>query len=303
MKKSLWLIFSLLTSMCFAQSPVPSGCGASNWPAGMIEGTSRTYSVPVLSGATYHWVVSGASLQIVSGQGTPTATIRGVQCGAGTVYVTRYKDGASACADKLDVNVHGLGCGGPINPNPTTCEASVHSAHCSPYFLDGHNSLIDLNVSLTNPFPNQATARAQWNPANINGIQRAGGILQLAPGASALLASQFSFQQINNNHPAGFYVPSIVVYTDNVTGETCTVYLNPLLNGCNGNPQRIASTPLDDLDVKPVGMILFNMNGTKVMERELNGELPPLDSPTQGLHILHLKMEDGSVLRKKVIIQ
>ncbi|MGB3464270.1 MAG: T9SS type A sorting domain-containing protein [Cyclobacteriaceae bacterium] len=111
MTKVLFIVLFLMSSVTLAQSPI--GCGSANWSssvANTIGGTS--FSVPAGSGSnwTYRWVVTSPALQIVSGQGTTTAFIRGVSGNsAGTIYVTRYKDGVSACTDYKNVTISGSG--------------------------------------------------------------------------------------------------------------------------------------------------------------------------------------------------
>jgi hypothetical protein len=62
--------------------------------------------VPPLTGSTIVWVVTG-NLSIINGQGTTTATINATSAGTGSVFVTRFKAGHSACADFRMYNIAG----------------------------------------------------------------------------------------------------------------------------------------------------------------------------------------------------
>ncbi len=99
-KLILAIIFSCSLSLSYAQ--ICSSCNASGWDTSVPQGVNQTYSVPSLSGATYVWVVTGG-LTIVSGQGTRTVTVRANN--NGTLYVTRYKNGHSACANRANITI------------------------------------------------------------------------------------------------------------------------------------------------------------------------------------------------------
>lgn len=296
----LGLILSLSTTLCVAQSA--SGCGSSNWTGTVPINQTRTFSVPTLSGATYRWVVSSSHLQIVSGQGTPTVTIRGNSIGNAVLYVTRYKDGVSACADKKTLSVT------QIIIDPPSCTASINDIWCSPYSSNGFNSMINTVVNVTNPFSNSAWVEASFNPAYLNGLQLAGGAYSISPNQTTTIPSQFAINAANN-FPGGFYVPMLVRYTDLVTGQTCTVTLNPLVIGCSGSPgpQRTAAPGSiqlnDDPSVEPVHIELYDLDGKKVMGQDVEGRLPELNGKHSGLHILHIQYSDGKVRKEKIMLE
>ena len=116
-----------------------------------------------------------------------------------------------------------------------SCSARINNIWCSPA-SSGYNAEINVDVFVGNPFCHQASVLIQWDPANFSGFLVAGGQYTLGANATALLPSQFDINA-NTSLPAGFYVPMIVKYTDQVTGQTCTVSLNPLVTGgCNRAP-------------------------------------------------------------------
>ncbi len=292
------LIFSAMTSMAIAQGP--SGCGSSNWASTIAKNTTQTFTVPSLSGATYRWVVSNSKLQIMSGQGTPTVTIRGNSCGTGTLYVTRYKDGVSACADKKTINVTGCIIG---DPDPVRCSAFVTYTMCSQYNQLGHNSLIDVEVSVTNPWNTGATVEVVAHPAFLsNAFNHVSGPYPLLPSETRLALCQFSMFSSDHSNPVGWYTPVKVTYTQNGTGLTCVRYLNPLITGCSGSPARLAN-PETGIAPLPVEMQLYDMNGRKFMDQKVDGELPQLKSSPPGLHILNIRKSDGSVEKRKVMLE
>ena len=105
MKKVITSIFLLVLSISFGQQA--SGCGSLNWPS-IVTSTGSIFNVPAGTGAgwIYFWVVTpSANLQIVSGQGTPNAIIKGTAGTSGQVYVTKYKDGILACADMKNITI------------------------------------------------------------------------------------------------------------------------------------------------------------------------------------------------------
>lgn len=107
MKKVITLI--LLLNVFFTFGQVPSGCGSTNWPSNVTTLEGSVFTVPAGLGAgwTYVWVVT-PGLEILSGQGTTTVLIKGLDgFWSGSVYVTRYKNGVSACAD---VKTIAIGC-------------------------------------------------------------------------------------------------------------------------------------------------------------------------------------------------
>lgn len=135
-------MLSLLTLMLFfsfAYGQVCSSCGASGWDTSVPTGNSQTYSVPSLSGATYVWVVTGG-LQILSGGNSSTVNIR--VNGTGTLYVTRYKTGNSACANKATITAETGGCEMFVNHEPcyTTNVVScpVPGAASNDWYVNGN---------------------------------------------------------------------------------------------------------------------------------------------------------------------
>ena len=146
MKSKLIAFLLFITTLSFAQAP--SGCGSANWPNNVpISGSGVAFTVPAGSGTgwTYKWVVT-PSLQIVSGGTSTTAYIRGISGNAsGYVYVTRYKDGVSACADVKQVSI-----GGACN----------YTFSISDNYIDGNQSgsnTAGLNVTGGNTFPTGTT--------------------------------------------------------------------------------------------------------------------------------------------------
>lgn len=295
----LGLILSLSMTLCVAQSP--SGCGSSNWASSITINQNQTFSVPSLSGATYRWVVSNSNLLIVSGQGTPTVTIKGNANGSAVLYVTRYKDGVSACADKKTITVS-------QKPNGTLCTASIASIWCNEYNSNGYNSIINTVVNVSNPFQNPAWVEASFNPAYLSGLQLAGGAYSISAGATTTIPSQFAINA-QNNFPGGFYVPMRVRYTDLVTGQVCTVTLNPLVTSCGGGlgNQRLAAPgtvpSANDPSIEPVHIELYDLDGKKVMDQDIEGNLPILNSQHSGLHILHILYSDGSGRKEKIMLE
>jgi hypothetical protein len=104
MKKLLILLLMTTATFSTGFSQTCSDCAATGWSISITQGTTKTYSVPALTGATYVWIVTGG-LQIISGQGTNTVTVKGNTAGSGSLYVTRYKAGVSACANYISISI------------------------------------------------------------------------------------------------------------------------------------------------------------------------------------------------------
>ncbi len=113
MKKCIIILKILLFSV-ISEAQVCSSCGSSGWASSIPTGRTRTFTVPTLTDATYVWVVTG-NLSIVSGQGTPTVSIKAGSVGSGSVFVTRFKHGHSACADFIHLNITGAPPSSPSN--------------------------------------------------------------------------------------------------------------------------------------------------------------------------------------------
>lgn len=145
------LIAFLLFISLFSFGQDPSGCNSSNWPSSVPAGgtTGVAFSVPAGSGTgwTYKWVVT-SSLQIVGSATGTTAYIRGnASFNSGTVYVTRYKDGVSACADMKFVT---------ITPNCNPCITCNYNFGISDKYTSGPESninMVELSIAGSNTFP------------------------------------------------------------------------------------------------------------------------------------------------------
>ena len=122
--KKMFLLFAFLCSVIWTYSQVCSSCNATGWDLSVPQGTTQTYTIPSLSGATYVWVVTGG-LVIENGQGTATVTVR--VNGQGTLYVTRYKISHNACANKATITAESGSCSILVNYEP--CE-TAHITGC-----------------------------------------------------------------------------------------------------------------------------------------------------------------------------
>jgi hypothetical protein len=251
-------VFFFFAMIFLSFSQTPSGCGSINWPSPISTGGSGSlFSVPpgTGSGWTYQWIVSPANaFTIVSGQNTPNAYIKGNPgYSQGTVYVTKFKNGVSACSDFKTVLISTRDSGGG-----TICTATVHQIWCTP--SNTHNAMINVRINASNPFPNNASILIQWDPDYFSGglcLAPNDCLGTMGPYESNIKPSQFSIDASGTSNVSGFYVPIIVRYTDLVTGSVCTVKLNPLVTGGCGNnnsPMRALideETDITDSDLIP----------------------------------------------------
>lgn len=119
MKTILSLFIFCVYSTLISKAQNCSSCNSTGWVSSLLVGQTQTYSVPHLSGATIVWVVTG-NLSIVAGQGTSTVTIQATAAGRGSLFVTRFLQGHSACADFITININSR-----TPPRPTNLDIII----------------------------------------------------------------------------------------------------------------------------------------------------------------------------------
>jgi hypothetical protein len=183
---------------------------------------------------SYIWTVTSAvpvGSVTISANGNQSSILFSPKFKTASISAQGLDSNGVICLAELSIAASTSGGGGVV-----TCDARVVQIWCSPA-PSGYTAEINARVAVSNPFSNTASVLIQWNPKSFSGQLVAGGQYNLASKATATLPTQFDINAQTRN-PNGFYVPMIVVYTDLVTGATCTVeYLNPLVTGgCNNAP-------------------------------------------------------------------
>lgn len=236
----------------------------------------------------YYWEICQGNGTII---GSNTSRIVEVSCPSDSnnrIKLTRFQGGN--CIESCEI----FTCEVP----DTSCSAEVIEIYCNSNngpFEAQYPVRVNSRIRLFNPFNTSASVTFSWDPAFFSGNQLAGGVLNNFPAnAVDTKSSQFVINAngTSDNNPTGFFVPLKVVYTNNVTGATCTVNLNPLLQPCDDDEggelvvdgsnnqdtkSRIYPNPYstgDKMTIESKNIIrtveLLDFNGTKISDYKLN---------------------------------
>lgn len=229
----IFLVFFGITFIIAQKVPGGSSSPCIVGPDNLALNQTGIYSVSsALAQCTqcHDWDIDGLNVdvssnaQITTDERLNTVSIKRIGTGSITIKVTYFtEEGFKECIKVLPACCGGTG--------SVTCNAVIDSIWGVPVVNLNYpqfNVEINVDVFCTNPFSNLASALIQWNPVSMNGSQVAGGLYNLATNQTALLPSQY-LTVGSPNSPSGYYSPMIVRYTDLVTGQVCTVNLNPLV--------------------------------------------------------------------------
>lgn len=305
MKKIIILTFLLSVSITFGQ--VPSGCGSSNWPNSVSNsGPGSLFSVPIGSGSgwTYRWIVSPSNaFTIVSGQGTPNAYIRGNSgFSQGTVYVTRFKDGVSACADMKPVSI---GSGGVL------CNYTLSILD---EYADGTQSGSDtVALSVGGNYPTGTTYA--WT------ITRQDGSVQYYPPQATRVRTVAA--SINNRITDASVVANFNTCTSVVTKKfRCSIphsdFYGNLFPECAGSPSlpkqskqkveiKVSPNPTSSLikfegeNLSNYKVSIFNINGNEIIRNSKIDENICLEKQEKGIYIYIITDENGFKQEGKIV--
>lgn len=302
MKKIIALILLMNISITFGQ--VPSGCGSVNWPSNVPTTSGVSFSVPAGSGTgwTYVWVVSPSSnLTILSGQGTTTAIIKGISGLSGTVYVTRYKNGVSACTDMKPVSI---GSGGDL------CNYTLSILD---EYVDGTQSGSDtVHLSVGGNYPT-GTAYA-WT------ITRQDGSVQYYPPQATrvrIVAASINNRITDASVVASFNnCSSIVTKKFRCAIPNSDIYGN-LFPECEGMPiaklakQKVeikvspnptsSSIKFDGENLSNYKVSIFNINGNEIITNSRIDQNINFEKQEKGIYIYIITDENGFKQEGKII--
>lgn len=310
------IIFVLFFTISLNYGQVASGCGSTNWPSNVSTTVGSSFTVPAGSGTgwTYVWVVT-PSLNIVTGQGTTTAVIRGYNnFSSGTVYVTRYKNGVSACADMKTVNI--------INP---TCNYNFDVADV---YIDQNQTgaiTVGLNVTSGNTFPSGTTYA--WT------ITRQDGTTQYYPPTTA--QTRFVATSYDNRVIAATVVATYLNCTKTVIKNfrcgipeadqygVCFTDCGPTCQGGNqrimrfkkdipiksGNNKEILVTPnpttsiikFQGEDLNNYKVSIFNIYGTEILKDSKIDQEINFEKQEKGIYFYIITDENGFKQEGKII--
>ena len=303
MKTKLIALLLLTTLISFGQ--VPSGCNSSNWPSNVLTtGTGIAFTVPAGTGSgwTYKWVVTTPALQIVSGGNTTTAYIKGVSGYAnGIVYVTRFKDGVSACSDMKPVT---------ISPNVIYCNYTLSILD---EYIDGTQSGSDtVHLSVGGNYPTGTTYA--WT------ITRQDGSVQYyAPQATR---TRIVSASIDNRITDASVVANYQTCTSVVTKKfrcaipNSDIYGNlfPECEGTNNNGLSKTNTNIkispnpttnsvkfDGEMLSDYTLTLYNSNGVEVIKNLELKDTINLDNQPKGIYIYVITNNKGYKQEGKII--
>lgn len=311
MKKLLIILVVIFSSPSFSQ--VSSGCGSINWQKNLVAGGTYTFSVPPGSGSgwNYRWVVSPSSkLQILSGANQNSVQIKVPTTAEGNanIYVTRYKNGYSACADKMTVIISKNCLGGGCN---NTCRFTLDVANCSRGSGLVARQAIDPNSNTSSCERN--IIKEEWrvyggsfevnnsNYFSYNGI--VGDLWVMGnPGAQTTVKVKLT------------YIDGSIVTFQNTfdiyNGSSCynnglpglSVYPNPINESSTINLKLNKKSPVS-LSVKDLeGNLIHSIKNNQVLNKgNYKFELNDIIKMNKGIYIIELSVDGKTIERKKVI--
>ena len=291
MKKGLLIVAVLFLALGQAMAQSASGCGSSGWPSSIPAGSTRTFTVPSLSGATVRWVVTG-NLQIVSGQGANTVTIKGTSSGSGTVYVTRWKDGVSACADKRSVSITtGTPC-----PSPTSSCIYINTEACETAYA---------NLSVG----------CQTNVSSVQWYYSLGGINDQYLGTTTG-GNHFIYTGFPPGNWDNYYIvfKAVINYNNGCASKTIS---NSFLLDCPSSPTPIKNraeegqifpNPISNggdltLEVDAESVEVVDAQGNVVEGVTMIGNKVSINGARPGLHLVRIRQKNGVIITRQLIIQ
>lgn len=312
MKKLIVLFLFISSQISFGQ--VPSGCGSTNWPTNvpLSTGNAVAFTVPLGSGTgwTYKWVVT-PSLQISSGQGTNTAYIKGASgaTASGIVYVTRFKDGVSACADL-----------NPVTINCVSCPPCSYTFAISDNYIDGTQSgsnTAGLNVTGGNTFP--AGTTYSWT------ITRQDGTIQYYPATTA--QTRFVTTTFNNRITDATVVASYLNCTKVVTKKfMCAIPHSDIYGICfpeciqcgscqcsaaklSNQKAKIIISPnptssiikFEGKNLSDYKISIFNIKGTEIIKDSKIDQNINMEKQAKGIYLYIITDETGFKQEGKII--
>ncbi|EDP95929.1 T9SS type A sorting domain-containing protein [Kordia algicida OT-1] len=312
------LLYSIFLIYCITYAQSPSGCDSTDWPDTVYQsGNGVAFSVPEGSGEgwTYKWIVTSPNLDIVSGQGTPTAYIKGnMGHDSGTVYVVKCKDFESACSDMKTVTIETnweptptpiplLTCIGyeSVVPEDITLEGKLNVCTASSL-----TNLADTTLNLTftwsikfddgtllvlNGLNPVFREKCLENPVRSIGLEISNGILSKKFYAGVL---------IGIHHIPGFGILDLL--TSCVTGESCDDSNGLLFRNIQIFPNPTTSTIRfsgDNLD--DYSIVIFDSNGEKIMEKPTISKEINLKNQQKGLYFYVVRDREGNEKTGKII--
>jgi hypothetical protein len=298
MKKIIILTFLLIVSITFGQ--VPSGCGSTNWPSSVTTSAGSSFTVPAGSGTgwTYVWVVT-PGLQIVTGQGTTTTVIQGnIGFSSGSVYITRYKNGVSACADVKTITIG----------NAVLCNYTLSILD---EYVDGTQSGSDIvHLSVGGNYPTGTTYA--WT------ITRQDGSVQYYPPQATRV--RIVAASINNRITDASVVANFNTCSSVVTKKfTCSIphsdFYGNLFPECGGSPSLSNTTVTIKVSPNPTSSLIkfdgenlsnyivsiFNINGTEIIRNSKIDQNISLEKQEKGIYIYIITDENGFKQEGKIV--
>lgn len=305
MKKIFTFILFLIVSFTFGQ--VASGCGSTNWPSNVPVSSGVSFSVPAGTGTgwTYVWVVSPSTkLTILSGQGTPTVIVKGVTGASGTanVYVTKYKDGISACSDMKTVTV-----------GSSTGDLCSFTLGILDEYVDGTQSGSDtVHLSVSGNYPTGTTyswtitrqdGSVQYYPPQATRVRIvAASIDNRITDATVEAIYQNCTSVVSKNFRCA--IPNADIY-GNLFPECQGINYNGLFRQATDikispNPTN-ATITFEGKDLKNHKVTIYDSNGVEIIKNSKIYQNISLEKQNKGIYFYVITDENGFQQKGKII--
>lgn len=246
--------------------------------------------------------VSG-NAQITTDDRLNSVSIKRVGTGSITISITYFTEtGCHSCSKTL----------ASIGGGQVSCDATIISNHSSPYSNVLHpelNVYIDVYVGYQNPFPNNASVSIQYNPqpsgfCHVNCVP-----IIVAPFFQSAMSYQFSIPVGSDGLNLGFYVPITVLYTDLVTGQTCSKILNPYFKPqthpyrmINISPNPAKSTiNIESENLENLNISFYDTFGSVVIKNNKLEKTISIENLKPGIYLYKIKEKDNVIQEGKII--
>lgn len=320
MKKVFFLLFFSLSFTVFSQSS--SGCNSTNWPTNLLVGNTYTFSVPQGNGSgwNYHWVVSPSSkLQILSGTNQNTVQIKALS-GAGStakIYVTKYKNGVSACADQHTVTLSsGSNYGNTCNFTLGIANCFNHQGHVARYWNDTSNceSAItkeewwvyggSFTINNSNYFMANSNVGDLWVVGNPNTLTTVVVKVTFSDGSTSTSQNTFDIYNgsgcgttgpglnfgVNNNNGDNLNDPKLLIYPNETKGKQII----------NLNLKEKSSVNIIIRDIN--GIIVHKFKNDKLLkDGSYNFDIINSSVKKKGVYIVDLIVNGKKIKTEKII--